>query len=103
NEGRIALKAFRRGNIFNAMIFPQTVLITKRANAGFRANARAGENHDGFVSRQIQHRAPEKLQYYLRTYSPGERSCAQSWRLARFELALTLLLEARTLQPNTGN
>ena len=46
NELWVALEALGGGDVFNAMILPETIGGAKRIDARLRRDARAGEYHD---------------------------------------------------------
>ncbi len=46
HQGRIGGEAFRRGNLFYAVIFPKPVACAKSLDAAFCADSRAGQYND---------------------------------------------------------
>lgn len=46
DEGRITTKRLRGGDVFDPVVLPQAVDRSEGANAGFRGDAGAGQDHD---------------------------------------------------------
>ena len=70
---RIAGKALRRGDIFDPVLFPQSTFVAERANAAFRAHARACKNDNvaNKVHQSHEARAVSKGQAMIRAGIEG--------------------------------